>query len=322
MIRDHSIRTEKGTRWQTTASGALLAATCALLLSACSAPEASETDAFTRELARAAEPMVVGRDAMASQRLPADPGICASTPLPAAPAPREQAQADLLVQHAREAELAGDALSVRELLSRAAGLDGLSEGVAYRLARASEQTGDTSTAVREYCRYLSLAPSAANAPRVRERIASLTRPSGARAAASTPTPVLRRRVTPRAGGSAATAPPAGVASAIPAPASPRTTVSAGNTGADPATGGSSSGSVERTAPAPPEPGTGRLPVREIAIGAAIGAAAGAVIGRDAKGALIGAAAGGILGGVVGNARDSRRVPDQASRKATRWGGGI
>jgi tetratricopeptide (TPR) repeat protein len=77
-------------------------------------------------------------------------------------------------QQGYEAALVGDHPEARDLLRRAAQLDLTAEEVAYRLGREHEEVGAATDAVREYCRYLSLAPKAGNSADVRERIARLS----------------------------------------------------------------------------------------------------------------------------------------------------
>ena len=86
----------------------------------------------------------------------------------------QQARADLQLQFAKEAEIARDARGVRDALRRAAELDPTNEGIAYRLARASEGLHDVSAAVAEYCRYLALAPDAADSAVASERLRTLS----------------------------------------------------------------------------------------------------------------------------------------------------
>jgi tetratricopeptide (TPR) repeat protein len=93
---------------------------------------------------------------------------------PVAPPPEQQAESRRLAQQGYEAALGGDHTQARELLRRAAQLDVTSEQIAYRLGREHEEVEAPSDAVREYCRFLSLAPKAPDAADVRERIARLS----------------------------------------------------------------------------------------------------------------------------------------------------
>jgi tetratricopeptide (TPR) repeat protein len=93
---------------------------------------------------------------------------------PVAPPPEQQAESRRLAQQGYEAALGGDHTQARELLRRAAQLDVTSEQIAYRLGREHEEVEAPSDAVREYCRFLSLAPQAPDAADVRERIARLS----------------------------------------------------------------------------------------------------------------------------------------------------
>jgi Tfp pilus assembly protein PilF len=74
---------------------------------------------------------------------------------------------------AHEAALAGDQRTARDLFAQAAALAPADERVAYHLGRAYEDLGENGNAVRQYCRYLGLAPAAADSADVRTRITKL-----------------------------------------------------------------------------------------------------------------------------------------------------
>ena len=112
-------------------------------------------------------------------------GACERQPTPRTPSASQRAQAVALEQRAAEAEFTGNITVARDLHRQAARLDGTSEEIAYRLARADEASGDSAAAVKGYCRYLSLAPSAANARDVRTRLGALLPSATTRVATQT-----------------------------------------------------------------------------------------------------------------------------------------
>jgi Tfp pilus assembly protein PilF len=121
-----------------------------------------------------------------SGRAAAPQGPCTATPRP--PANGEpSAEARRFTALGHEAALAGDQRSARDLFMQAAALAPDDERVAYHLARAYEELGETPQAVREYCRYLSLAPAAPDTGEVRARLTRL-----APSAASEPSPARAR----------------------------------------------------------------------------------------------------------------------------------
>jgi tetratricopeptide (TPR) repeat protein len=83
-----------------------------------------------------------------------------------------------------EAAIVGDHRQARDVFVDAARLSPGDERIAYQLGRAYEELGEKPNAVREYCRFLALAPQASDAPDVRTRITALAAlPSGTSAAA-------------------------------------------------------------------------------------------------------------------------------------------
>ena len=92
---------------------------------------------------------------------------------PAAPAPAQRDEAERLTVQAQEAALVGNRTTARDLFRRAAQLDARDESVAYQLARTLDELGEREPALREYCRYLYLAPRASDAADVRARVAAL-----------------------------------------------------------------------------------------------------------------------------------------------------
>jgi tetratricopeptide (TPR) repeat protein len=73
-----------------------------------------------------------------------------------------------------EAAIVGDHRQARDVFVDAARLSPGDERIAYQLGRAYEELGEKPNAIREYCRFLALAPSASDAADVRTRITSLT----------------------------------------------------------------------------------------------------------------------------------------------------
>src|SRR5262249_53266673 len=72
--------------------------------------------------------------------------------------------------------LLGDGQGELRALREAAVLDPTDPDVAYRLARAYETAKDSRNAVTEYCRFLSLAPTAPDANDVVEKVRTLAPP--------------------------------------------------------------------------------------------------------------------------------------------------
>ena len=81
-----------------------------------------------------------------------------------------------MAQRARQSAILGDAAAELSQLRGAAGLDPTDPNLAYELARAYESAGVLSNAALEYCRFLSLAPNASEAPDVRAHVATLVPP--------------------------------------------------------------------------------------------------------------------------------------------------
>lgn len=73
-----------------------------------------------------------------------------------------------------EAAIVGDHRQARDVFVDAARLSPGDERIAYQLGRAYEELGEKPNAVREYCRFLALAPNASDAADVRTRITGLT----------------------------------------------------------------------------------------------------------------------------------------------------
>lgn len=102
---------------------------------------------------------------------------CAAFPAPAAAAstaPNADAESRRLIDEAQDAALQGDHTAARDAFARAARLVPGNARVAYYLGRELEALAEDNAAVREYCRYLALAPVAPDGDEVRGRIVRLT----------------------------------------------------------------------------------------------------------------------------------------------------
>ena len=98
---------------------------------------------------------------------------CAATTPAASPSDAQRRQARDLAQRALQSALLGDSTAARDQLRQAAALDRTDADLAYRLGRAHESVRAATDAVAEYCRFLSLAPSAPEAAEVRGRLGAL-----------------------------------------------------------------------------------------------------------------------------------------------------
>jgi tetratricopeptide (TPR) repeat protein len=101
------------------------------------------------------------------------PGCAAIASGPAAVARRDNVEARRLAAAGQEAALIGDQAAARTAFIRAAELNPGDERVAYDLARAHEELADTSKAIAEYCRYLTLSPGGREATDVRGRLSRI-----------------------------------------------------------------------------------------------------------------------------------------------------
>ena len=101
-----------------------------------------------------------------------------STPVVQSASPTEVQRRDArdMAQRARESAILGDAAAQISQLRGAADLDPTDANLAYELARAYENAGVPSSAVLEYCRFLSLAPSGSEAADLRAHVATLVPP--------------------------------------------------------------------------------------------------------------------------------------------------
>ncbi len=119
----------------------------------------------------------------ALKRLAPDPTpACAAQALPAAVSPEQRARAVALASAADRADMLGENGSALGSLRNAANLDPSSAAIAYRLARAYEEADSLADARVQYCRYLQLAPNAADAAEVTARVAELPAPPSSRTA--------------------------------------------------------------------------------------------------------------------------------------------
>jgi tetratricopeptide (TPR) repeat protein len=92
----------------------------------------------------------------------------------AAPTPTADAEAQQLIADGQDAALQGEHATARDAFAKAAALVPGNARLAYYLGREHEALTDNARAVREYCRYLTLAPDAADGDDVRGRIVRLT----------------------------------------------------------------------------------------------------------------------------------------------------
>lgn len=125
------------------------------------------------------EPLKVGQPPPASSR------PCPPAADPVTPTDEQRRSARDLAQRALQSALLGDAATAREELEEAAALDPTDADLAYRLGRAHETVGAAPDAVIEYCRFLTLAPSAPESAEVRARVSALTSPATDSRAAAT-----------------------------------------------------------------------------------------------------------------------------------------
>lgn len=117
--------------------------------------------------ARAQQPLVK-RALSTASTLPCP----AATPGPTPPR-TDSPDVRRLMALGHEAAIVGDHRQARDVFVDAARMSPGDERIAYQLGRAYEELGERPNAVREYCRFLTLAPQASDAPDVRTRIAAL-----------------------------------------------------------------------------------------------------------------------------------------------------
>ncbi len=101
-------------------------------------------------------------------------GRCASAAAPSAQiSPGAKNEAQRTADRAQAASIQGDNAAATDLYQKAAQLDPSNARIAYALGREYQVTRDV-RAMREYCRFLTLAPTATEAADVRQRIAALS----------------------------------------------------------------------------------------------------------------------------------------------------
>ena len=105
---------------------------------------------------------------------------CPAPPGGAAPARNDSPDVRRLVALGHEAAIVGDHRQARDVFLDAARLSPGDERIAYQLGRAYEELNDRPGAIREYCRFLALAPQATDAGDVRTRIGTLSTSPGGR----------------------------------------------------------------------------------------------------------------------------------------------
>ena len=120
-----------------------------------------------------------------AQQLPVKRTLSAASTLPCqAPAPgltasrNDSPDVRRLMALGHEAAIVGDSRQARDAFVDAAKLSPGDERIAYQLGRAYEELGERPNAVREYCRFLALAPQSSDAADVRARITRLATPAG------------------------------------------------------------------------------------------------------------------------------------------------
>jgi hypothetical protein len=265
------------------------------------------------------------------------PEGCGPVMVAARPASANRELAEELARQAYDAELLGNMQQAKALLMRASSLDGTDKSAAYHLGRTSEVLGDRAGAMTAYCRYLTLAPTAAESAEARQRVAQLSQ-AGTRVAsaggislnvAAVPhaavatsrrvaraRPAVERRVAIRSVGRSTRDVSTGrrtrSASAVMGAddsatrgdgvsASPKANgrVDGTSDGIDGVTTAEHAPSVEQPASGSRTASRGPTAAQSVGIGAVAGAIIGAATGRSVKSAVIGAAAGGVLGTVVG-----------------------
>ncbi len=111
-------------------------------------------------------------------------GGCGPAVSPRTVPPAQQQEADALATSATQAAILGNNAAAAEQLANAARLNPRSDVIAYRLARTLEELGRREEALAGYCRFLALAPNAADAAEARERITALAERGGVSADAA------------------------------------------------------------------------------------------------------------------------------------------
>jgi len=107
---------------------------------------------------------------------------CANVAARPANARRDIAEARRLSAAGQEAALTGDQKAARDAFAKAADLNPVDDRIAYDLGRAHEELDDSTSAIREYCRYLTLSPAGPEAGDVRARLQQLVPKAAAQTA--------------------------------------------------------------------------------------------------------------------------------------------
>ena len=136
-----------------------------------------------------------------AQQLPVKRTLSAASalPCPVPPAGLTASRNDTpdvrrLMALGHEAAIVGDHRQARDVFVDAAKLSPGDERIAYQLGRAYEELGERPNAIREYCRFLALAPQGSDAPDVRNRITALSTPAGSTPGADPATAAFRAGV--------------------------------------------------------------------------------------------------------------------------------
>ena len=95
---------------------------------------------------------------------------------------RDIAEARRLSAAGQEAALTGDQKAARDAFAKAADLNPVDDRIAYDLGRAHEELNDSTSAIREYCRYLTLSPAGPESGDVRARLQQLVPKAAAQTA--------------------------------------------------------------------------------------------------------------------------------------------
>jgi tetratricopeptide (TPR) repeat protein len=98
---------------------------------------------------------------------------CAPAPSPKPVTEEQRRAARELAQKAQQSAILGDRVAARDQLRQAIALDPSNADLAYQSARVHESAGALDDAAQEYCRFVSLAPNAAESAEAREKVASL-----------------------------------------------------------------------------------------------------------------------------------------------------
>jgi tetratricopeptide (TPR) repeat protein len=101
---------------------------------------------------------------------------CPVFPTPPPPVRQQVDEANRLATLGQESSLEGDHRAARDRFNQAATLNPREASLAYRLGREYEALGQREDAVRQYCRYLSLAPNASDAAQVSAQVSHLLAP--------------------------------------------------------------------------------------------------------------------------------------------------